>query len=119
MANTSLPFSEWLLITLEHKKWSQADLARASHLSSGTISDVISGRRRVGKDMATSIANALKLPPEQVFRAAGILPPETDDPWAEEMAHKLSQLSPGLRAVDEGISLRELVLNAIQAYIDK
>lgn len=51
--------------------------------------------------MATAIANALKLPPEQVFRASGILPPENDDPWADEMSHKLSQLSPGLRGVAE------------------
>lgn len=101
MANTLDSFSEWLLLTLEKKGWSQSDLARAAHISTGTISDVVSGRRRVGKDMATSIAGALKLPPEQVFRAAGILPPELDDPWVEEMSHKLTRLSPGLRAVAE------------------
>ena len=86
---------------LEKKGWKQSDLARSAHISTGTISDVVSGRRRVGKDMATSIATALKLPPEQVFRAAGILPPETDDPWVDEMSYKLSRLSPGLRRVAE------------------
>jgi transcriptional regulator with XRE-family HTH domain len=94
-------FSEWLLLTLENKGWSQADLARAAKVSRSSISEIISGHRQVGRGTATSIANALKLPPEQVFRAAGILPPENDDPWADEMAHKLSQLSPGLRSVAE------------------
>ena len=62
----------------------------------------MSGRRKVGSEVARAIADALKLPPEQVFRAAGILPPERDeDPWVDEMTHKLSQLSPGLRSVAE------------------
>jgi transcriptional regulator with XRE-family HTH domain len=99
--NTDNSFSEWLLLTLENKKWSQADLARAAKVSRSAISEVISGRRRVGKDLATSIADALKLPPEQVFREAGILPPENNDPWVEEMSHKLGQLSPGLRSMAE------------------
>lgn len=94
-------FSEWLLMTLENKEWSQADLARAAKVSRSAISEIISGNRQVGKSTATAIAHALKLPPEQVFRAAGLLPPETEDPWADEMAHKLSQLSPSLRGVAE------------------
>jgi transcriptional regulator with XRE-family HTH domain len=99
--NTLNTFSEWLLITLENKGWSQADLARAAKVSRSAISEIISGHRQVGRSTATSIASALKLPPEQVFRAAGILPPENEDPWADEMAHKLGQLSPGLRNVAE------------------
>jgi transcriptional regulator with XRE-family HTH domain len=100
--NTSISFSEWLLATLEEKEWSQARLAKAAQISPASISDILSGRRKIGKDLATAIANALKLPPEQVFRAAGILPPEKDeDPWVEEMSHKLSQMSPGLRTVAE------------------
>ena len=101
IVNTLIPFSEWLLLTLENKGWSQADLARAAKVSRSAISEIISGQRQIGKRTATSLAEALKLPPEQVFRAAGILPPENDDPWVEEMAHKFSQLSPGLRGVAE------------------
>ena len=101
MANTSLQFSEWLQEALEKKGWKQSDLARAAHLGKGSLSDIVSGRRKVGSEVARAIADALKLPPEQVFRAAGILPPENQDPWADEMAHKLSQLSPSLRGVAE------------------
>jgi transcriptional regulator with XRE-family HTH domain len=99
--NTLISFSEWLLLMLENRKWSQADLARAAKVSRSAISEIISGQRQVGKRTATAIAQALRLPPEQVFRAAGILPPEKDDPWVDEMSHKLSQMSPGLRAVAE------------------
>jgi transcriptional regulator with XRE-family HTH domain len=101
--NTSISFSEWLLRALENKGWSQADLARAANVSRSAISEIISGQRQIGKRTATSLAEALKIPPEQVFRAAGILPPENGDPWADEMSHKLSQLSPALRAVAEGL----------------
>jgi transcriptional regulator with XRE-family HTH domain len=100
--NTSISFSEWLLLMLEKKDWSQADLARAAKVSRSAISEIISEQRQIGKRTATSIANALKLPPEQVFRAAGLLPPEKDeDPWVEDMSHKISKLSPGLRSITE------------------
>jgi transcriptional regulator with XRE-family HTH domain len=101
MANTSLPFSEWLQNALDKKGWKQSDLARAAHLGKGSLSDIVSGRRKVGIDVARSIAEALKIPPEQVLRAAGMLPPENEDPWADEMSHKLTQLSPGLRSMAE------------------
>jgi transcriptional regulator with XRE-family HTH domain len=99
--NTLISFSEWLQKELERKGWNQSDLARAAHLGKGSLSDIISGRRKVGSEVARAIADALKLPPEQVFRAAGILPPEKEDPWVDEMSHKLGQLSPGLRGVAE------------------
>lgn len=91
-------FSEWLLLELKKREWSQADLARAAQVSRSAISEIISGRRQVGKDTANAIAEALKIPPEHVFRAAGILPSQPDaDPWVEEMDAKLRQLSPELR----------------------
>jgi transcriptional regulator with XRE-family HTH domain len=87
--NTSLPFSECLQEQLDKKRWNQSKLASEAHLGKGSLSDIISGRRKVGSEVARAIADALKLPPEQVFRAAGILPPEKDDdPWVEEMSHK-------------------------------
>jgi len=94
MANrTDINFSEWLLLALEEREWSQADLARAAGVSKAAISDIISGRRNVGKDAATSMANALKLPPEQVFRAAGLLPPAIHiDEELEQILHEIEKL---------------------------
>lgn len=59
---------------------SQSELARLAKLGRGTISNIMSGNRQVGQDTISAIARALKLPPETVFRAAGILPPQTPAP---------------------------------------
>lgn len=71
-------FGDWLLERLKEKDMSQAELARAADISRASISDVISGRRNIGNDLAVSIARALRIPPEQIFRAAGILPAEKE-----------------------------------------
>lgn len=95
-------FSSWLLRILEEKGLNQSELARQAGLSRAAISDIISGRRGIGKNAAKQIARALKMPPEQVFRAAGILPPDPkDDPWIEETMHKLDQLKPAQRKIAE------------------
>jgi len=82
-------------MTLEEKGWSQSKLAKAAKVSPASISDVLSGRRKVGRELATAIAGALKIPPEQVFRAAGFLPPaQTDDEWDRRVIHLLKQFPP-------------------------
>ena len=95
-------FRDWLLQTLEEQGISQSELARRAGVSRAAISDIISGRRGIGKDAATSIARALKMSPEKVFRAAGILPPDPkDDPWVREVMNKLEQLNPTQRKMAE------------------
>jgi len=66
---------EFLEAELKKRGWKQADLARASNLDSAVVSNIINGRRRMGEETGKAIAHALQLPPEQVFRAAGLLPP--------------------------------------------
>jgi transcriptional regulator with XRE-family HTH domain len=70
-------FNDWILSQLQEHDWSQADLARASGLTTGAISNYINGRTP-DKTALRKLAKAFKLPPETVFRAAGILPPEPD-----------------------------------------
>lgn len=95
-------FRDWLLQILEEQGISQSELARRAGVSRAAISDIISGRRGIGKDAATSIARALKMSPEIVFRAAGILPPDpSQDPWVKEIMHKLDQLNPPQRKIAE------------------
>ena len=92
--NASNLFGKWLLAELEKREWSQADLARAAKVSRSSISEIVSGQRQIGKRTATAIATALKLPPEQVFRAAGILPPvQNADEDIEEIIHLAKPLS--------------------------
>ena len=71
-----MEFSDWLIQELNARDWTQADLARASGLTTAAISRLISGSRGAGPETCTAIANALKLPPEFVFRKAGLLPTE-------------------------------------------
>lgn len=76
MAQTE--FVGWLLAELQAREWSQADLSRAAKVSNAAISDVLSGRRNVGRELATKIARGLKLPTEMVFQKAGFLPAVQD-----------------------------------------
>ena len=75
-------------------------MAKRARISDGAISRIMSGSRNAGEETIKAIARALKLPPEQVFRAAGLLPPKPDDdPWVEEMSHKLTLIPPNLRDI--------------------
>lgn len=51
--------------------------------------------RQVGPDLAQAIAGAFKLPPEDVYRAAGLLPELPDWRQAAEhiLGYKLSELT--------------------------
>ncbi len=74
-------FSDWLLDQLTRRDMNQSELSRLSGVSRGAISHLINGTRKPGPDVLKSIAGALHLPPDEVFRAAGILPSvESDAP---------------------------------------
>lgn len=88
-------FSEWLVNELRKREMTQADLARASGISRGGISNLINQVRNPDAETCLAIARALNLPAETVFRAAGLLPPvPSDTQYQEEFFHLLSQLSP-------------------------
>jgi len=96
MQQTANTFSDWLLAELEKREWSQSDLARRAKVSNAAISDVLSGRRNVGRNLAASIAEGLKLPIEDVYREAGILPKAKEtaqDQWVRRIEHKLEQIT--------------------------
>ena len=90
---TKNKFAEWLQYELDDRGWSQADLSRFSNVTTGAISRVMSGTRNPGTDFCISIARALKVEPESVFRIAGLLPPKYEvDPRLEEINTILPQL---------------------------
>jgi transcriptional regulator with XRE-family HTH domain len=78
MSTMNDDFAEWLNAELRNREWSQAELARRAGVSRAAISDIASGKHKIGKDVATGIARAFKMQPVTVFRAAGILPPEPE-----------------------------------------
>ena len=57
---------------------SQADLSRATKITTAHMSRIISGERNPGKDALSAISYALRLPPDLVFEKAGLLPPQTE-----------------------------------------
>lgn len=86
-------FSDWLLKELKTRDMTQSELAHMAGLGSGTISNIMIGKRQVGQDTLVKIAHALKLPPETVFRAAGLLPPESQTTeLIEQIAHLTEEL---------------------------
>jgi transcriptional regulator with XRE-family HTH domain len=93
----------WLLTELKIRDWSQADLARHAGVSRTAISDIISGKRKIGRDLAVSIAEVFKLPLEEVYRRAGILPPQ---PAQDETLYRISHLYHTLK--DEASKIRAL-----------
>ena len=98
-------FNDWLLERLKENGWSQADLARRSGLTRGAISNYVNGR--VPDEISLrKIAKAFNMPPENVFRIAGVLPQSVDDPWVNEIAYKLKLLDESRRnLVDKFIKM--------------
>lgn len=92
---TVVKFTDWLDLELDNRGWTRAELARRANVNQSTISMVYSGQREVGPDLAKSIARALHLPAEAVFREAGLLPPasDKDDPVVRELEYLVGQLS--------------------------
>jgi transcriptional regulator with XRE-family HTH domain len=95
-------FAEWLEHQLDEQEISQAELARRAGVTRAAINGILTGARGPGVDLCNGIARALKLPPEAVYRAAGIPLSDTkEDPWVKEMDHKFKLLPPDLRRVVE------------------
>ena len=71
-------FSDWLQLELNRRGWSQSDCARAANLNRAVINKLLNGKSRAQPSTLGAIAHALKIPVETVYRAAGLLPPNTD-----------------------------------------
>ncbi|MBI5933303.1 MAG: helix-turn-helix transcriptional regulator [Chloroflexi bacterium] len=63
-------FGDWLKEKLKAKGMSQAELAKRIKVTPSFVSHLISGDRGTTIDILIPIADALKIPPEEAFRAA-------------------------------------------------
>lgn len=84
-----MEFIDWLNTEINTRGWTSNELARRAELSSGAISLVLSGQRSPGPDFCLGIARALRIPPERVFRQAGLLPPYIIGDEDEKNEHEL------------------------------
>jgi transcriptional regulator with XRE-family HTH domain len=83
-----LRFSEWLQLELDRRGWSQSDCARSANLNRAVINKLLSGKSRPQPSTLAAIARAFKIPVETVYRAAGLLPANTDhDDSTQELLH--------------------------------
>ncbi len=91
-----MDFSDWLSKEIKKRGWSEAELARRANIPRQIINNYINRqRKKPDSDVLVAIARALNLPPETVFRAAGLLPPVSpNSEHQQEFLYLLSQLSP-------------------------
>lgn len=93
-------FVKWLQAELNERDWSQADLARRSRVSQTHLSRIMNEMRRPGPDALVGIARALHIPPEEVFRHAGLIPPSAahltpkDQQMFADLIEKIATLTP-------------------------
>ena len=94
MTTELIDFSDHLINILNILDISQVDLAKKARLDKSIISRLINRERKPTPETLISIAKAINYPPEEVFRWAGLLPPETEkDNLTEEAEFLLSQLT--------------------------
>jgi len=86
-------FIDWLQQEMLNRGWNQAELARRSGTTTAQISRVMTGEQRPGPVVGRKIARALHIPPEEVFRRAGMLPPTQKQPeGTEELVYHYASL---------------------------
>jgi transcriptional regulator with XRE-family HTH domain len=87
-------FVSWVQNELKNRNMSQAELARKSGLTRSAINKLVNRQQLApGNDMCLGIANAFNIPPETVFRKAGILPPKPiGSSFMDKLMHLASQL---------------------------
>ena len=89
-------FADWLNEALKKQGMTQAELARRSGLTRQAISSYLSGKRETPEPEALiSLARALKVAPDTLYRAAGLLPPiDPSEADLEDFREILKNLSP-------------------------
>lgn len=91
-----IDFSIWLENEMRARDWRQADLIKRSGISSGLLSQILSGQRGPGVSACRKIAKALGMTDIQVLAIAG-LATDTErpkfNPVVEATASMLNDLS--------------------------
>lgn len=88
-------FRTYVTKEMNKRGWSPSDLARAAGVAKSTISMNLNDNRQPGTILCNGIARAFGVPPEEIYRLAGILPsePKTNQ-TIEKINHTVSGLPP-------------------------
>ena len=84
----SLHLAYWLELEMRNKGWGVREVARRAGLSHPIISDALNGGN-VSFETCKALASLFHIPPEEVFRKAGLLPPR---PAADELTERAEHL---------------------------
>lgn len=105
-----LRFSEWLQSELDRRGWSQSDCARSANLNRAVINKLLNGKSKPQPSTLAAIARAFKIPVETIYRAAGLLPPNTDhDDSTQELMHIVKSIQSPQRKATALTLLKALV----------
>lgn len=106
-------FAKWLKVQLRERRLTQADLARLSGLSPSQVSRIVKVESTPSQDALASIARALRIGPDEVFRAAGLLPSANDNlsPVKRQLIHLAEQ------ADDSAVGMAIAALDAAITYL--
>jgi len=72
-------FIEFIDIEIRRKGWNISDLARASGIHAGTISNILNGSRKPGPEVCNALAKVFKVPPSVLFVKAGLMDEDPED----------------------------------------
>ena len=71
-------FPDWLANQMKERNMSPASLSRASKKAQAVIGRILNGERDPSPETLQAIAHALRLPIEEIYIAAGLLPPKSE-----------------------------------------
>lgn len=89
VSSQKIEFATWLEKQIEKRGWSYREFSRRGELSSGAVSKVINRHSFPGPEFCHGVARALGVPPERVFRKAGLLPPHIIGDEAQDRKNEL------------------------------
>jgi transcriptional regulator with XRE-family HTH domain len=69
----------WLKRELKLRGWSMREMARRAGVSHTAIINLVNGRTNPSAQFCLQIAEALQMPPEEIYRSAGLLPSSTPE----------------------------------------
>lgn len=111
-----ITFGQWLKAALKDRGITQTELARRIGVQPPQVSHIIAGDRGTTPENMLAISHALKISAEEVFRAAGLLPPNAAlsqdglSPKKRELLHMAEE------ADDETV---ELILDVLRSASER
>jgi len=103
-------FSEWLQAEMDKRGWSQSDLARYADLNRAVINKLLNRKSHPQPPTLEAISRALKVPIEITYRAAGLLPNNSEnDDVTEEAIYVLKSIQSTQRKVTAIALLKALI----------